>query len=133
MESSPISRPESRPVSRAGLINYPKESLVIMPQPAVTETASHLRPFTVARLKIELEKALQSYQERLLQTVAEPDDISMALQRRTQRAHDETVAALARIAEGTYGTCESCDGLISENRLEAAPYATRCVTCARLG
>jgi RNA polymerase-binding transcription factor DksA len=106
---------------------------MIIPQSAVSETATDLRPFTVARLKIELEKALQSYEKCLMQTEPGPDDISMALQRRTQHACDETLAALARISDGTYGVCESCDGLISEERLKATPYTKRCATCARMG
>ena len=36
-------------------------------------------------------------------------------------------AALARIENGTYGTCEVCGKPIDEERLEAVPYATLCV------
>ncbi|MDP3983851.1 MAG: TraR/DksA C4-type zinc finger protein [Acidimicrobiia bacterium] len=39
--------------------------------------------------------------------------------------------ALARIEDGTYGTCESCGQAIPMARLEVLPYATECVTCAR--
>jgi hypothetical protein len=39
--------------------------------------------------------------------------------------------ALARIAAGTYGTCESCHELIPAARLDAVPYARRCATCQR--
>lgn len=37
--------------------------------------------------------------------------------------------ALARIAEGTYGVCESCGGAIPKGRLQAFPQATLCVAC----
>lgn len=40
-------------------------------------------------------------------------------------------AALARIGEGTYGVCERCGRPIGEGRLEALPYATLCIECAR--
>ncbi len=40
-------------------------------------------------------------------------------------------AALAKIAEGTYGTCEVCGQPISVARLEARPLSVRCVDCAR--
>ncbi len=40
-------------------------------------------------------------------------------------------AALARIDAGTYGTCERCGNPISEERLEAIPYATLCIDCRR--
>ena len=38
--------------------------------------------------------------------------------------------ALQRIAEGEYGNCKSCGCKIPSARLEALPYATRCVRCA---
>jgi DnaK suppressor protein len=41
-------------------------------------------------------------------------------------------AALARLDEGTYGRCERCGQPIAEERLEALPYATRCIECKRL-
>lgn len=39
-------------------------------------------------------------------------------------------AALARIENGTYGTCANCGEAIPEERLAARPIATRCVKCA---
>jgi RNA polymerase-binding protein DksA len=39
----------------------------------------------------------------------------------------EIEAALARIENGTYGLCSACGGPISEERLEAVPYATFCI------
>ncbi len=39
--------------------------------------------------------------------------------------------ALSRIEEGSYGTCESCGATIPKPRLQAIPYAMRCVGCAR--
>lgn len=39
-------------------------------------------------------------------------------------------AALERIEEGTYGTCEVCGTKIPKGRLQAIPYATMCVKCA---
>ena len=40
---------------------------------------------------------------------------------------DEVRRARRRIVEGTYGTCEVCGEPIPEGRLEARPWATRCV------
>jgi DnaK suppressor protein len=43
-------------------------------------------------------------------------------------------AALARIEEGSYGTCADCGERIGEERLRALPGAVRCFDCAdRLG
>ncbi len=38
-------------------------------------------------------------------------------------------AALARIAEGTYGTCASCGNEIGADRLEFRPSSILCVSC----
>ncbi|WP_235825123.1 TraR/DksA family transcriptional regulator [Agromyces badenianii] len=40
--------------------------------------------------------------------------------------------ALARIADGTYGTCNKCGKRITVPRLEARPTAELCIDCARL-
>ena len=40
-------------------------------------------------------------------------------------------AALRRIDEGSYGTCRRCGRQISEERLEALPYAELCIDCKR--
>jgi DnaK suppressor protein len=37
--------------------------------------------------------------------------------------------ALERIAAGSYGTCESCEAVIPERRLQVVPYAKFCVKC----
>jgi len=47
-----------------------------------------------------------------------------------ERAADAE-AALARLADGTFGRCERCSARISEARLEARPTARLCIDCAR--
>ncbi|MHC4849652.1 MAG: TraR/DksA family transcriptional regulator [Planctomycetota bacterium] len=41
-----------------------------------------------------------------------------------------TEDALVRIERGTYGVCEECGKPISDQRLQAVPYADRCIHCA---
>lgn len=38
-------------------------------------------------------------------------------------------AAQARIRDGSYGICIQCDEPISPRRLEALPWAARCIAC----
>ena len=40
-------------------------------------------------------------------------------------------AALARLDEGSYGVCVSCGDPIAPRRLEALPFSTGCIKCAR--
>ncbi len=44
----------------------------------------------------------------------------------------EVVRALAKLDEGTYGICDRCGVLISEERLEARSWSVLCVRCASL-
>ncbi|MBI85559.1 MAG: transcriptional regulator [Planctomycetaceae bacterium] len=39
-------------------------------------------------------------------------------------------AALERIEEGIYGTCETCEYGIKKTRLNAIPYTPLCIDCA---
>lgn len=50
----------------------------------------------------------------------------------TQQAREllaQTERALSRIADGSYGVCESCGQAIGKARLQAFPRATLCVAC----
>ena len=38
--------------------------------------------------------------------------------------------ALAKIANGTFGKCDSCEEEINEKRLNALPYCKYCIFCA---
>jgi DnaK suppressor protein len=38
--------------------------------------------------------------------------------------------ALAKLGEGTYGRCDGCGHEIGPERLEAIPWAVRCIRCA---
>ena len=40
--------------------------------------------------------------------------------------------SLARIDEGTYGTCTHCGNVVMERRLEAGPWTPYCVDCMEL-
>jgi DnaK suppressor protein len=39
--------------------------------------------------------------------------------------------ALEKIVDGTYGICDSCGEPVGDERLEAIPWATLCIACAR--
>jgi DnaK suppressor protein len=38
--------------------------------------------------------------------------------------------ALAKLDEGTYGLCDRCGAVISDDRLEALPWAVLCLSCS---
>jgi DnaK suppressor protein len=57
-------------------------------------------------------------------------DMNATLLENEQYIVSEVRAALARIDDGAYGTCQSCLKKISAARLEAIPYTRFCVECA---
>ena len=67
------------------------------------------------------------------------DGTSIAVERLTQvAAHEQMLSqlaeverALAKLDEGSYGTCDVCGGEIPPGRLEVHPWAVRCVACAQ--
>ncbi|WP_295826388.1 TraR/DksA C4-type zinc finger protein [uncultured Microbacterium sp.] len=53
-----------------------------------------------------------------------------ALRRGAEAESAEISAARERVASGTFGTCENCGLPIADARLEALPFARRCISCA---
>jgi DnaK suppressor protein len=56
-------------------------------------------------------------------------ELDLHLSAQAQAAVEEIDAALVKIAEGTYGFCESCGNPVPKARLEALPHARLCVSC----
>lgn len=56
-------------------------------------------------------------------------ELDMSLGENTRDALDSVEKALHRIDDGSYGTCERCGQQINEERLNAMPAATLCITC----
>jgi len=59
-------------------------------------------------------------------------EIDYSLGENAQTVLAEIDAALQRIEDGTYGTCTKCGKEIAVGRLEAHPWASLCIDCARL-
>jgi RNA polymerase-binding protein DksA len=45
---------------------------------------------------------------------------------------EQSLRALARLDDGSYGACESCGRPVGKMRLQAFPRATLCVSCKQL-
>jgi RNA polymerase-binding transcription factor DksA len=56
-------------------------------------------------------------------------EIAETSEKRAEEAIADIEDAIARLDNGTYGACERCDATIPVERLEAIPYARRCVDC----
>ena len=58
-------------------------------------------------------------------------DVDQAILDNEKALLAEVQQALARIENGTYGICSNCGQPIPEERLEAIPWVSLCVTCDR--
>lgn len=59
------------------------------------------------------------------------DEISSQLAEVESRELGHIEEALARLRDGRYGDCDGCDKPIPLARLQALPYASHCINCAR--
>ena len=90
-----------------------------------------------ARLRAELGEPIQgpgqmtygSQAAAATQVFEQQRDLAMRDREKAQLMQVD--AALAALDDGTYGTCRSCGQPIPAGRLEAIPWATLCIDCAR--
>lgn len=92
---------------------------------------------------VRLEEDLETAQRELAEEAGNDDRISeiasMAVGRELDMSLEKNVRlllvsveeALEAINSGSYGICRSCGKEIPKERLEALPYAPRCVECQR--
>lgn len=57
------------------------------------------------------------------------NNISIHLHERDRAALYAIERALGKIADGTYGQCESCSEIINARRLQARPFTALCIEC----
>jgi DnaK suppressor protein len=82
---------------------------------------------------IEDETGDESYDNHLadIATVTSDRAIDYTLEGNAENLLAAIDRALERIENGTYGTCVNCGQAISEERLEAMPWAELCIDCKR--
>ena len=59
------------------------------------------------------------------------NEISSQLAEIEARELNQVQRAIARLKQGTYGSCEVCTTKIPVARLNALPYSTMCISCQR--
>lgn len=57
---------------------------------------------------------------------------NLTLERTLESSLGDVKKALARVADGSYGTCKYCGKDIGEKRLMARPTSTSCIDCKKL-
>lgn len=87
----------------------------------------------IARVHDDLTRATetpeQDFAEQAVQR--ENDEVLAQLEAAARAELARIDRALTRVAQGTYGVCESCGTDIDPARLHVVPDADRCVKCSR--
>lgn len=100
---------------RERLIHLIREHEADLEEARATETSSDRSPdpgsAEAGSMKFEYEKEL-------------------SIERNALDLLDKVERSLVRVADGTYGFCETCGTRIPEARLDALPYTSTCVECA---
>ena len=101
----------------------------------VQDAISYLHEETPGSLEDETEEIVGNSDNHLGDTATATLDreIDYSLEENSGQVLRAIDAALQRIEDGTFGICETCGQPISEERLEAIPYATQCIDCRRKG
>lgn len=76
--------------------------------------------------KIVIERAADEMDELVL---ANERELAIETLSRQAGMLSQVTKALARIEDGSYGTCEECENVISPRRLAALPWASLCIRC----
>lgn len=101
---------------------------------AVMEALDHLHKENPGSLEDETGELVSgSADQHMADTATETVDreIDYTLEASDGRLLAAIDSALARIEDGTYGTCVNCGAQIAPERLEAMPWATLCIDCKR--
>ena len=92
----------------------------------LTAKVAELERFTLHREGITIERSADQLEE--IQAASERALAVCNLDREVNQLRNAR-AALRRIQEGNFGTCQQCDEEIHPKRLAAVPWATLCMRC----
>ena len=98
----------------------------------VSDAIQHLHDDNAGSIEDETEE--ETYDNHLADsaTATLNREIDYTLEENSGHVLSAIDEALRRIESGTFGTCGRCGNPIAEDRLEAIPYANRCIDCKRL-
>jgi len=92
----------------------------------LTAKVAELERFTRQRDGIVVERSADQLEE--IQAASQRAIAVCNLDREFTQLRDAR-AALRRIEDGSFGTCQECEGDIHPKRLAAVPWATFCIRC----
>jgi RNA polymerase-binding protein DksA len=116
----------------AGVDTERFRSILLEERNRVTNAINHLHEQNAGSIEDETEE--ETYDNHLADsaTATLNREIDYTLEENSEHVLAAINEALRRIEEGSFGTCARCGKPIAEERLDAIPYATRCIDCKRL-
>lgn len=108
-------------------ITTPFKTQLLAQRASLLAQLGHLRGGTVGRAEASAEHFAREQDSTAQVNTAR--DLELALDERETAELRLVDAALARIADGTYGQCMDCGVEIPAARLHVAPEAARCIRC----
>jgi DnaK suppressor protein len=93
---------------------------------SLERTRAELARVLRTRDGIEIEKSADQMDE--IQFASERD-LAIRNADRESKLLRQVSAALGRIQDGSFGFCTECESQISQRRLDALPWALRCIQC----
>ena len=98
------------------------------------ETLQEMRAQLLRNVQAELHEGREQSKDEGMDTYdlasdARDREINFILTDREREKLQAIDEALARVGEGSYGACESCESDIAEGRLEALPFTRLCINC----
>jgi len=98
------------------------------------ETLENMRSQLLRSVQDELHEGREQSKDEGMDTYdlasdARDREISLILTDRDREKLQAIDDALARVDDGSYGICESCESEIAEGRLEALPFTRLCINC----
>ncbi len=91
---------------------------------AVEHVRTALNDGSVARGEISIVRT------HMADSDSEGEDANLVVVQNEHEILEAVDAALQRIDDGTFGSCEQCGREIAGPRLDALPYTPYCITCA---
>lgn len=106
--------------------------MLLEEQRRVTDAISYLHEDNHSTLEDQLEEETFDNHPADSATGTLDREIDYSLEENAGNVLAAINAALERIEAGSFGKCVRCGQPIAVERLEAIPYATKCIECKRL-
>ena len=105
--------------------------LLLERKEAITDEIDHISSDTLKQSQKDASGDISGYSYHMADVATDNYDreFILGLAGNEREILHEIDAALHRIDDGSFGTCEGCSGFITKKRLHAVPYARSCIKC----